>query len=162
MRTEVWYPLAGLAMLSILAVVTTAALKFPFKKAQPWINWGGNFIACGLALAAGVYVTRDTWIEDLFEAIAGIHPAALLVMGLAFVALVWYVVLAAVPDEWSSIAMSGGLIVAAFFAPVMGETAVPPGDVGDNIQAIVDDAGTAAVGFTDGWFEGATQARESR
>lgn len=151
MNTAVWYPLAGFAMLAIITLALAAAITLPVAKAQPWVGYIAGPLAAAFALTAGIYARR-TWINNVVLWAASLHPVVRIAMGLLFVALVAYLVAGLVPDRWSSVALTSGLIVGAFFAPLLAANALPPGQVADTAKSIVDAAGNLTMTLTAGWF----------
>jgi hypothetical protein len=151
MRTEVWYPLVGFTVLAWLVIVLLGAITIPFGKAIPWLAWAGGVFAALLALIAGTYAAQDTWIES--AVIWLVHwTIALLIVGVLFVVLVAFIAIAVVPDEWSSVTLSAGLIVGTFFCPILAKDALPPGDVAHVARTAVVAVSGKAVDLTDAWF----------
>lgn len=153
MRTEVWYPLAGLAGLAWLVLGLQTALNLSFlKQGVEWVNWLFGILAGLLSLAAGFYATRDTWIEGAFKWVVGLHPVIVLVVGLGTVWATWKLALKGVPDKWAGSTLTVGSIGVAFFLPMAVKDALPPGDVpqlmADGVNAITN----FAVERTSGWF----------
>lgn len=152
MRTDIWYGIGGFIMLSWLLIGIAAAAQF--GKVQKWITYTLQLGAAGMSCTAGAYAAQDTWIEDLFVWVTGLHPVILLFVGLSFVVLVVQLAKAAVPDNFMSYIMTTPLIVLAFWLPLLAEHAVPPGQVGDLTEEASTTVSTALVDSTSGWFGG--------
>lgn len=159
MRTEVWYPLLFFPLFAWLVLVIETAITWPFKQVSPWITWGTGVLSGLLSLVGGFYATKDTWIDHLVKWVAGIHPAVLLVLAAGFIVGVVFLALAAVPDKFSSTALTSGLIIVAFFMPLLAKYATPPGSIGDNAREGVQAVANFAVDQTRGWVTGAPTAK---
>jgi hypothetical protein len=152
MRQEVWYPLGGLLVLS--AACFTLFVFSVHAKWDGWISWATGVVGSGLALGAGNYAARDTWLGDIAGWLVSLHAVVALALSLWFLWQGIKIVIGAIPDQWAGgVSMAAGLAVGAFFMPTIASEAMPShGAVWVQTRAAVDGASGAVANLTGGWF----------
>ena len=149
MNLAAWVPLAGLLLIGYGAQWVAGQIKV--GGGQNIIQWAAGLLAVICYLQAGVYATRTVIGQDVVPFIVGLHPAVLAAAGLAVIAAVVFVVLAVIPDKWSTLAASSAVLTLAFIAPSL-VPFIPGGDVGDLARDSLAVLTTASAQVTDGWF----------
>jgi hypothetical protein len=145
-----WVPLAGLILIGSGAQWVAGQIKV--GGVQNIAQWIAGLLAVTCYLQAGVYATRTFIGGDVVPFIVGLHPAVLAAAGLAVIAAVVFIVLAVIPDRWSTLAASSAVLALAFLAPSL-VPFLPAGDVGGLARDSLAVLTTASAQVTDGWFE---------
>ncbi len=150
MNLEAWVPLVGLILIGTGAQWLAGFVKV--GKAQGIVAWIAGLIALVCYLQAGVYATRTFIASDVVPFVVGLHAAVLAVAGLLVIAAVVTIILAAIPDRWSTLAASNAVLSLAFLAPLL-VGYLPDGDVGDLARDTLGVQVRTSAQVTDGWFE---------
>jgi len=151
-RPDVWYPLAGFGMLSLFCFTIFAISVW--AKINGWISFALGVIGAGLALTAGMYATRGTFIIGGFKLAARWSPWVAFLLAFAGLALLCYLAVAAIPDNFApAVALTAGLAAGAFLLPSLTLAAMPTrGEAWVFARQTVNDTGQQLVDLTAGWF----------
>ncbi len=152
-RPEIWWPVGGLCLVAVLCFSFYAGLKI-HKNVDGWVTWAIALFACACTLAAGMYLTRDTWVFNLVDGLADIHPAMAWVLAMVALGIAGAAPAAAVPDKWSTaVSLSGAIAMALLLLPSLTLAALPDrGSVWLATKEVVNDVGGAMVTATEGKF----------
>lgn len=151
-RPDVWYPMAGLGMLSMFCFTIFAVSIW--AKINGWITFVLGVLGAAAAMTSGMYATRSTWLYDVLNLAAHWHPVVAFFLAFAGLGLAFYLPIAAIPDKFApAVSLSAGLAVGAFLLPSLALTGMPErGEVWTTARQVIDDTGDQLVTETAGWF----------
>ena len=151
-RPEIWYPLAGFAMLSFFCFTIFAITIW--AKINGWLSFALGVAGAGFALTSGMYASRNTWIAGVLGWAADWSPVVAFVLAFVGLGLLCYVAVAAIPEKFApAVTLTAGLAAGAFLLPSLSLAAMPSqGSVWVNARQAIDNTGDQLVQQTDGWF----------